>query len=93
MPDLYETQVKIKIIKHLKKNYPGIWYWKISDKFYSGIPDLLVIYKGRHIFFELKTVKGKATKLQLYTIEQIRQAGGEAYVVRTPKEVDQVLSS
>lgn len=92
MTDIYETNFKIKVFRYLKSNYPGIWLWKISDKFTSGIPDVLCIYNGRHIFFELKTPKGSTTKLQDFTIDQINKAGGEAYVIKSLDQIDEVLS-
>lgn len=53
----------------------------------AGIPDIICCYKGRFIAFEVKTEKGKATKLQEATIEKIKMAGGTAVIVRSVREV------
>ena len=46
----------------------------------SGIPDLIVCYKGIFIAFELKTDYNKATERQLWHIEAINNAGGFAII-------------
>lgn len=47
----------------------------------SGIPDLLVCYKGRFIGIELKAKKGTPSPLQLYNVDLIQKAGGYAFVL------------
>lgn len=88
-----ETTIKNTILKALWTKYPDAWVWKISDRFYSGVPDLLVILYGRHYFFEIKTPTGTWTKLQKYTINAINKAGGRAFVVKSAKDVMDILKS
>lgn len=57
-----------------------------------GMPDLLCIKDGKVIFFEVKYANGKPTKLQLHTIETLRNAGVEAHVVWTLDEVKSIIS-
>jgi hypothetical protein len=49
----------------------------------------MVIYKGKAIGLEVKTPQNKkgATVRQLYTLRQIKEAGGEAYIVRSLESV------
>lgn len=55
-----------------------------------GLPDIIGVYKGQYIAFEVKRDStGKPTVLQLYQIEQIRKAGGIAMVIwSVPQAVD-----
>lgn len=69
-----------KMLKWLKSI--GAYTIKTSDKFTSGIPDLIICYDKRTIFVEVKTYKGKVSEIQKYTINKIRESGCEAYVCR-----------
>lgn len=88
---MQESQIQTKIIKWIKKTYPDAWVWKISDKWYSGVPDLMVINDTRHIFIEIKQKKGRLTPLQHYTIKAIINAGGEAHVARSVDDVREII--
>lgn len=81
-----EKTLKAQIIRMIKKEFPKAWVWKVSDKFYSGIPDLLVLINGYALFLEIKFGDNNLTKLQEYTIKQIRKAGIAAYEVRSVEE-------
>jgi hypothetical protein len=78
-----EQNLKTRVIKTLKYDYPGCFIWKISDRWVSGMPDLLWIYQGVHAFFELKVEKDSPNKfkLQKHIISKINAAGGHAYMV------------
>ena len=45
-----------------------------------GVPDVIVIYRGKTYAIELKAESGRATAVQLQAIEDIRAAGGNAQV-------------
>ena len=47
----------------------------------SGVPDIIVCYKGKFIGIECKAGKGKLTALQEYNIEQIKRNQGLAIVI------------
>jgi hypothetical protein len=47
----------------------------------SGVPDFLVCHKGRFIGIEAKAKGGKPTMLQLKNLQEIKDAGGESYVI------------
>lgn len=60
----------------------------------AGTPDLLVCYRGHFIGLEVKKPGGDGpSKIQELKIEEIRRAGGTAEVVRSVKEVQDVLLS
>ena len=69
----------------------GCWfikYWGGGQFTKSGIPDLLVCCNGHFLAVELKAPKGTPSELQLYTIEEIKKAGGIALVLY-PKDFEQ----
>jgi hypothetical protein len=90
-----ETHIKLAILKMIKKEFPDILTLKLSDKYYSGYPDLLLIINGMCCFIEIKTPIGKVSKIQEYTLQKIREAGGFAFVAHSVIEarncVDTVL--
>lgn len=76
-----EGLFKEKVQKWLKKN--NIWFFKVWGGIFqkSGIPDIIGCCNGRFIALELKADNGIASKLQLWTIEQIKKSGGYARTV------------
>lgn len=88
-----ETQFKTKVLNHLKKIEHG-FFFKISDKFLAGIPDILGCYKGRFIAIELKVGKNKPTMIQKYVMNLINNAGGNAFWINeeTFKDLDCLLN-
>ena len=80
-----------KLKKYLKSK--GAWvlkYWGGSVYTQAGVPDLLVCYKGKFIGIEVKAETGHASELQLNTIEQIKKAGGIAFVL-FPRDYDKFV--
>lgn len=74
----FENRVK----KFLKDE--GAWfvkYWGGGHFTKSGIPDLLVCFKGQFIGLELKAPTGKASDLQKNCLKQIDKAGGLAILL------------
>ncbi len=89
-----ESYYQDRIIKHIKAIIPSAFVWKEAAGAYSrqGIPDVCAVIHGRYYGFEIKRpFVGVLSKIQERTIEQIRGAGGRAYVVTYPDEVTRVL--
>lgn len=81
----FENRVKA----YLKsKDVWYIKYWGGARFTKSGIPDLLACVNGKFVAIELKAPNGKPSELQLYTIEQIKKAGGKAFVLY-PKDFNE----
>ena len=60
-----------------------------GDRFSKvGIPDILACVNGRFVAVEVKAENGKPSELQLHHIEQIKKAGGVAYILY-PKDFDE----
>lgn len=59
----------------------------------SGTPDILACLNGRFMGIEVKREKGGVTSpLQKFKINEIRSAGGIAFVARSVNEVKEQLS-
>lgn len=54
---------------------------------HPGVADILGCYKGRMLAIELKAPKGKATPDQERFIQNVRDAGGIAFIAKTLDEV------
>ena len=91
-----ESHFQKKILDYLNERYPESFARKITQGAYSqgGTPDILFIYKGRYIGFEVKRpFFGITSKLQEQTIKQIRRAGGVAEVVTYVSEVEKIMNT
>ena len=76
-----ESLVK-KQIKAILKNAGAYYAMPIGMGMgNSGVPDFLACHKGRFIAIEAKAKGNKPTALQLKHIQDIKDAGGEAYVI------------
>ena len=89
-----EKNIVTAIMRYLK-TVPQSFCWKEHGGMYgtAGLPDIICCIGGRFIAFEVKTPKGKLTKLQEITITKIKAAKGEAYKVTSIKEVQSILET
>ena len=87
-----EKTITNQILKHLK-SLPECFAFKEHGGLYgtSGIPDIIVCYKGKFVAFEVKTENGKLSKLQEVTIRKIQSAQGLALNVTSLDEVKTIL--
>ena len=87
-----EKTITNQILKYLKTE-PECFAFKEHGGLYgvSGLPDIICCYKGKFMAFEVKTEKGKLSKLQEITIKRINEAGGMAFKVTSLQEVKDVL--
>lgn len=80
-------------MRMIRRKFPEVWAWKISDKWFSGLPDIFLLHDGTAMFIELKTPTGKVSKIQEYTFNEIRKRGLEVVICRDRKEVEKCLVS
>lgn len=73
-----ETQVVTSLLKKLKEHG---FFWKASDKFHAGIPDIIGCVEGRFLGIEVKIDNGKPTPLQKHYLGKIKAIGGFAEVI------------
>lgn len=89
-----ESYYQKKIMETIRELFPSAFVWKAAAGPYGrgGIPDICAIINGKYYGFEVKRpFIGAPTKLQLQTIKKIQAAGGRAYVVSWPVEVERIL--
>ena len=58
----------------------------------AGVPDLFIGYRGTAVFLELKVNKGKLSRKQNETIQNLEKAGFPCFVVRNIAELKTALS-
>jgi Holliday junction resolvase len=81
-----EQQIQSKRIKELEAQ--GYYVLKLIRTNKNGIPDLIAIPKNSNVLFsEVKTVKGKLSKLQEYRLKELNSFGFNTEVYRGP-EID-----
>lgn len=85
------------IVKAIKHRDPSAWVFKVvgGPAQQVGVPDILALVDGRLHGIEVKHqrpgesaehARGRATRVQLHQIKQIKAAGGRAGVVLTVAE-------
>jgi VRR-NUC domain len=89
---MLEKTITNKILKYLK-SVDNCFCFKEHGGQYgtAGIPDIICCFNGRFVAFEVKTEKGRLTKLQEITIQNIKEAKGKAYKVTSVDEVKKIL--
>tara|TARA_R100000995_G_scaffold21814_1_gene9203 strand:+ start:2214 stop:2507 length:294 start_codon:yes stop_codon:yes gene_type:complete len=76
-----EAKVKKKAVQILKELSAYYFYPVTGGYGRSGVPDIIVCYRGLFIGIECKAGKNKPTPLQEKNMEDIRKAGGIALVI------------
>jgi len=76
-----EAKVKKKAVQILKEMGAYYFYPVTGGYGRSGVPDIIVCYKGLFVGIECKAGKNKPTPLQEKNMEDIRRAGGTALVI------------
>lgn len=85
-----ESKVKKKVTEQLKKM--GAYYFYAFTGGYgrSGVPDIIGCYRGYFFGIECKAGSNKPTPLQEKNIQEIRDAGGVAFVINETN-IDEVI--
>lgn len=86
-----ESQLRDKVKRYLK-TITGLWFWKVSDRYTSGIPDIVGCYKGLFFAIELKIKGNSVTKIQQYTIDKVKKCEGNAFVCHSLNEVKKCIA-
>lgn len=87
-----EKVLKDKALDKFRREFPTAFIWKISDRFYTGIPDMFFGYKGFVCFIEFKRVKEKLKPLQRYIMQLLERNNIPAYKCETMDEVDEIIN-
>lgn len=86
---MLERSVEAGLVEKVKRR-GGLCYKFVSPGC-SGVPDRLIIYKGKVTFVELKQTYGRLSPIQKRTIERMRYHGATVYVVYGSEGVDKML--
>jgi hypothetical protein len=84
-----ESTIQGRIITWLRR-LPDCFAFK-ADVSLRGVPDVVCCYQGKFIAFEIKRQRGEATPIQLATFWLIQKAGGQAYIVNTLEQVQEIM--
>jgi len=77
-----ERKVKQQVVALLKEAGAYYFFPSANGLGRSGIPDIIVCYRGRFVGIECKAGKGQTTALQERELKRIREAGGVSLVIR-----------
>jgi len=86
-----EQQIQSQILMYL--NSINAYPVKVISATHSGIPDIIACLNGNFIAIEVKTETGIVSKLQEYNLNQIKAAGGIAFVARSVEDVKKNLDA
>ena len=88
-----EGKVKKFIRQHLSKFLPGCWIYCPPGGAFgrAGVPDFLILYKGVMIAIEAKADSGRATKLQIKRLLELRDNGCVAAIVKG-EDLDKLIA-
>ena len=79
-----EGKVKKFIRQNMIAMFPGIWMYCPPGGAFgkAGVPDFLFLYKGVMIAIEAKAEDGKPTKLQMKRLNELKEMGCIAAIVK-----------
>lgn len=87
------TQQVRDYLKEIRKKNDGlVYFWKVSDRFTSGIPDWFILINGQCFFVELKKPGKDARRLQNHVLDKIKKAGGASLATDDFSEFKTILN-
>lgn len=89
---MLENKFQSKLIKELKKEFPGCMVLKNDPTYLQGVPDLLVLYKDKWASLECKkSATAKHQPNQDYYVDKMNEMSHSAFIY--PENKDQVLDN
>jgi len=85
-----ESILKAQILGWLN-SLPDAHFVKLSDRFSSGLPDIIGSFQRRGVFLEVKVPGEKTTPLQEYHLAKFSLAGGCCGVVTCIEDVETIF--
>lgn len=77
--------------KQAKKH--GCLCYKFTSPGTRGVPDEILIYKGKILFIETKSETGEASEIQKKRIAEMKHHGADVKICNTRTKIDKALSS
>ena len=88
---MLENKFQSKLIKELKKEFPGCMVLKNDPTYLQGVPDLLVLYKNKWCALEVKrSATAKHQSNQDYYVDKMNEMSHSAFIY--PENKDQVMN-
>lgn len=88
---MLENKFQSKLIKELKKEFPGCMVLKNDPTYLQGVPDLLVLYKNKWCALEVKrSATAKHQPNQDYYVDKMNVMSHSAFIY--PENKDQVMN-
>ena len=90
---LLERDIVAAVKAYLTSLGKNVFFWKEHGGLYgtSGIPDIIICYKGRFIGMECKLPGRHLTELQKRALKKISAAGGYAYRVESANDAKKII--
>jgi penicillin-binding protein-related factor A (putative recombinase) len=84
----------VDAIKQYLKTLPKCFFFKEHGGVYgqTGIPDLIICYKGQFIAVEVKTPTGVISEIQKHTIQKINNSDGLAIIAYSVDDVKTAIN-
>ena len=76
---------QVRLVKHARKLGASVQHLHAVG---GGVVDLIIGYQGKNYLCEVKTEKGRLNELQVSWFENWE---GQACVIRTEKDIDELL--
>lgn len=84
---MLESQFQAKLIKDLKKRFPGCIVLKSDSGYLQGIPDLLILYKNKWATLECKqSIDSKKQPNQVYYVDRMNEMSFARFICPENKE-------
>lgn len=88
----YEKDIQRDILTWLKAN--GVFHYKAIMSSRMGIPDIIACVNGKFVALEVKrSAKAQVHPMQRIIGEEIRKAGGDAHIVWSVEQVEDIIQS
>ena len=84
-----ETRLKKQIQKTIRLQ--GGYYITTAMLSTAGVPDMWCVVKGKQFWLEVKSKKGKVSKIQQWVLDQLTARGVAVYVVHSFEEFKEIL--
>jgi hypothetical protein len=87
-----ERDIQAKILQYLRAK--DIFHYKAIVSSKLGIPDIICCIDGRFVTLEVKrSERHKPTPMQIRVNQEIKQAGGDSYIVWSLDMVKEIIES
>ena len=87
-----EKALQTKALAWLRNEFGGVWF-KLSDIYTAGLPDILGWKAGQAYAIEVKSPKGSATNLQVHVLNLMAEQGVITAVIHSMNELKGVLNA